>query len=627
MVMQKTLSKKKRSLFLLLTLFFPLLFFVLLEGGLRFFDYGDNLNLFVPTPDNFADTQYLAINQDVARRYFTQVSRTPLPVNTFFLKNKPANGYRIFMLGGSTVAGWPYSNNVLSSRLLNQRLTDAFPGKQIEVVNTGIAALNSHSLLDFMDEVLEQKPDAIMIYAGHNEFYGALGAASTESLGPSRWIIKSYLAALNFKTVLWVRDVTSDFQRWLATLRSAAPAHSQYATLMGEMIGEQNVVYNGATYRRAKQHYQQNLEEIFERAHAANVPVIISELVSNVRDHAPFVSVATDRYPSADIVFRQAQVLEAEGQYGQARAAYYRAKDLDVLRFRAPQAFNEIIRETAAKFNVPVVPMQSSFEKASPNGLIGANLMLEHLHPTVEGYALIANAFFDSMQQHRLITAEWPAKKIKPPAYYAKNWPVTDLDRAIGMLRTMKLMDHWPFTPPSEPGNGFDNFQPGTYAEEVAYRLEKNELNFVQAHSEMAQHYRLAGKHGLAFREYQALIKAAPHHASFYLLAAKNRMEQKRFEAALVLIKQSLTLKNSALGNKWTGQIMLHYRRFDDAVSYLKKAQKQLSKDAHLVYLLASAYALSGHKQHAHEALIHLQTMQHDFAGIPRLEKLINNLK
>jgi len=608
------------------TLAVPLLFFGALEGGLRFFEYGDNLKLFIPAPGNFADAEYLVVNRDVAKRYFTKVEQLPRPVNTHFLKEKPANGYRIFMLGGSTVAGWPYPNNVLSSRLLNQRLSDAFPKKQIEVINTGVATLNTHSLLDFIDEVLEQEPDAILIYAGHNEFYGALGAASTESLGQVRWIIKGYLTLLRFKTVQWLRDITNDLRHRAVTLGSKTTEHNQHTTLMGKMIGDQ-IPYDSATYRRAKQHYQQNLSEILERAQTAGIPVIMSDLVSNARDHAPFVSVATDDFPSADTVFQQARRLEVEGQYALAREAYYHAKDLDTLRFRAPEVFNQIVRKTAAAFKTPVVPMQSYFEKASPNGLIGEDLMLEHLHPTVEGYALVANAFFDSMEQYGFIVKEWPTERIKPATDYAASWPVTDLDRGIGMLRTIKLMDHWPFTPPSAPGSGFANFQPATYAEEVAYRLEKKEFSFFQAHLEMAKYYETRGENELAFREYRALIKAAPYDASHYLLAARGQMKQQHFERALALIKQSLSLKSSGTGNKWAGQIMLLSRRFDDALPYLEAAEKQLSKDAHLVYLLGGAYALNGNEQHARETLLRLQAMQHDYVGIPRLEKLINDLE
>jgi hypothetical protein len=69
-----------------------------------------------------------------------------------------------------------------------------------------MAAINSFALLDFIDEVLEQKPDAILIYAGHNEYYGALGAASTVSLGKSTSLVRLYLWLQRFKVFLLLRD-------------------------------------------------------------------------------------------------------------------------------------------------------------------------------------------------------------------------------------------------------------------------------------------------------------------------------------------------------------------------------------------------------------------------------------
>ena len=62
-----------------------------------------------------------------------------------------------------------------------------------------MAAINSYTLLDFMDEILEQSPDALLIYTGHNEYYGALGVGSEQSLGNSRWLIHTYLKLRSVK--------------------------------------------------------------------------------------------------------------------------------------------------------------------------------------------------------------------------------------------------------------------------------------------------------------------------------------------------------------------------------------------------------------------------------------------
>lgn len=124
------------------------------------------------------------------------------------------------------------------------------------------------------------------------------------------------------------------------------------------------------------------------------MPVLASELVSNVRNHRPFAAVHEGDQLSADVIFEWAKLLDKEQMHGMARTAYYWAKDMDGLRFRASEEFNDVIHQVAAEFKVPVVPMKSYFEAASPQGIIGPNLMLEHLHPNSDGYLVMSEAFF-----------------------------------------------------------------------------------------------------------------------------------------------------------------------------------------------------------------------------------------
>ena len=43
-----------------------------------------------------------------------------------------------------------------------------------------------------------KKPDLIIIYAGHNEYYGALGVGSVETLGDTRFLVN---------TVIWLKSI------------------------------------------------------------------------------------------------------------------------------------------------------------------------------------------------------------------------------------------------------------------------------------------------------------------------------------------------------------------------------------------------------------------------------------
>ena len=106
---------------------------------------------------------------------------------------------------------------------------------------------------------------------------------------------------------------------------------------------------------------------------------------------------AEEEQAAADY-FALGQVLESQGDYPRARQAYLAAKDRDQLRFRAPETFNSVIREVAAQYGARVVEVQARLLQAAEHGIIGDDLMLEHLHPNLEGYFLLADAYYEALR-------------------------------------------------------------------------------------------------------------------------------------------------------------------------------------------------------------------------------------
>lgn len=611
-------NKGRLFLFYALALALPVLFFVVLEMGLRYFDYGHPRELFLEASDRYGNEPYLIPNEEVARRYFGRNGYAPAPRVELFRRHKPGNGYRIFVLGESTTASWPYPTNAMFSRVLEQRLSDAFPDRYIEVVNIGIAALNSFALTDFIDEVLAQQPDAILIYVGHNEFYGALGAASSVSVGRSRRLVKTYMALLQFRTVALVRDVIGMGKGWLA----GSAADSRDTTLMQRMIGDRQVEYGGEIFQAAKDNYADNLREIFAKSKAAGVPLLISEVVSNVRDLPPFASLENSAQPAANSVYAQAQQLEREGKFEQARVAYYRAKDLDGVPFRAPEAINEAIHQAATEFNVPVVLMKSYFEGASPNSIIGASLMLEHVHPNIEGYFLMSEAFFDSMQRYGFIEPFWRANQI-PAWFYRQSWPITELDRAIGEMQILNLTDHPPFAPKKAVARTMASFVPQGKVQELALQAFRDEKSYQDAHVELAKFYEAQGQLDRGFREYEAMIAAEPHNIGVYIKAIESLLQRNDHEKAMPLLQASLQIKNTSFANKWIGMIYLQHGNAREALPFLERADAMSSKDDHLLYHLGVCYVLNKRLDHARNVLQKMKQTVPDSLRLQRLEELL----
>ena len=165
--------------FYIAALLTPVALLAAAEGILRLTWRSAALPLFVPMTLERGDA--LVANRFVSRRWFSGESDPPVPIPEPFARDKPANGFRVFVLGESTTAGFPYPHNGAFSRVIRDALHDVLPQDSVEVINLGIPATNSYALLDMADEVIAQHPDAVMIYAGHNEYYGALGSASTTS--------------------------------------------------------------------------------------------------------------------------------------------------------------------------------------------------------------------------------------------------------------------------------------------------------------------------------------------------------------------------------------------------------------------------------------------------------------
>ena len=163
------MEKKKYPVgFYLVTVLAPFILFAFIEVALRVAGYGAPDPTFIPVPGS--EGKLLFLNPDLTRRYFKGATFVPQSINDVFTVVKDPNILRIFILGESSAAGFPYEPNGSFSRFLALKLKLLYPQKKFEVVNLGIAAINSYAILDILEDVIAQKPDLVLVYTGHNEF-------------------------------------------------------------------------------------------------------------------------------------------------------------------------------------------------------------------------------------------------------------------------------------------------------------------------------------------------------------------------------------------------------------------------------------------------------------------------
>jgi tetratricopeptide (TPR) repeat protein len=406
----------------------PILFLVLLELGLRTIGYGYNPDTVVECERN--GTAHFGDNVKFAWRFFP-----PLLAREFepfvFPAEKPANTYRIFVLGASAAQGAP-NNAFRFGRILEFMLRGRFPDVDFEVVTAAMAAINSHVVVEIAGDCARHDPDLFVVYLGNNEVVGPYGPGTvlTPMLSNLR-LIRLGIAFRATKIGQLLSAVLGGHG-----LRKQGP---QYWQGMEMFLGQQ-VRADDPRLETTYSHFRRNLEDICRTAAETGAETVLCTVGSNLRDCPPFaslnrlelspeqqrdwdaayrqgmVSELQDKYAEAitsylkaavtddsyaELQFRLGRCYQFLGEHGNARDRYIQARDLDTLRFRADTRTNEAVRAVADRMQsqrVYLADVAKALDANSPHDLPGEELFHEHVHLTFEGNYAVARAVLEQVE-------------------------------------------------------------------------------------------------------------------------------------------------------------------------------------------------------------------------------------
>ncbi len=452
----------------------PLIFCLLLEGGLRLSGFGRNPDFLIPDQK----PGYYRSNPRFTELFFP-ASFGLKPVNFRLTREKPAGSLRIFVLGESAAMGVPEPAFALAPQLQAQ-LRAVRPGAKIEVFNLGVTAINSHAILPVLRQALEFSPDLLVIYMGNNESVGPYGSSSILSRQPlplsliriGLWVSRTRTGQLMQRIMAKVGETGGDFRDWRGM----------------EMFADKAVAADDPAVQRVRDNFSANLRDMLAAARAAGVKVVLSTVAVNVRDCAPFVSLSTpgltpaqhtawteawlegrqaiekndharavESLQRAAIIdprhagthFLLAQSLESLGDTTAARRHYFDALACDALRFRADATINSIIRTAAQQapggIRLVDAARELGADATAPTAPSGSELFLEHVHFTWEGnYALsrlLAAASADALFGRPAQTPPW-----LDPAACAEVVGYTEFGHYSVLQSMDKLTSRPPFT-------------------------------------------------------------------------------------------------------------------------------------------------------------------------------------
>ena len=408
----------------------PILLLGLIEGALRLFGVGFPTDLTVPcTLQGHAAACY---NLFFPAPFFPP-GMIKTPQAYAIPAEKPQGTFRIFVLGESAAMGDPDPAYAFS-RYLEVMLRKRYPSTKFEVINTGSVAINSHVLLLIAKGLAEQRPDVFIIYSGNNEVVGPYG--------PGTVLTSSAMSLPVIRGSIFVRAT-----RIGQLLTKVGSQKKEWGGM--EMFLDKQVRETSPLMKYSYKNFEQNLRDTVSVARSSGARVIVSTVATNLKDCGPFSSLhrenlsqdelrswATfvqqgadlesarsyaealkvyqaaekidDQY--AELEFRIARSLWMQGDYASARQHFLRARDLDTLRFRADSKINDINRSVASSSTgAELVDADAIFSKESPNGIIGSELVYEHVHMTPLGNYLLAR---EMLLQ---IASKFPVDAGRPP--------------------------------------------------------------------------------------------------------------------------------------------------------------------------------------------------------------------
>jgi tetratricopeptide (TPR) repeat protein len=404
----------------------PLLFFAGLEAALRLAGYGYRTGFFEKVRVGRKD--FLVNNENFSLRFFPpQLARWPGPI--MMEAKKPANTYRILVLGESAARGEP-EPPYAASRYLQALLNERFPNTHFEVVNLGITAINSHVILPIARDCARADGDLWIVYMGNNEMVGPFGAATVfGAKAPPLAFVRLDLAVQQLRLGQLLVDLGRNLKG-----KGSNPSWGGMKMFLGNQLRADDprkaVVY---------QNFERNLNDIIRAGLDSGANILLNTVAVNLRDCPPFASLINSNLPAADraqfdeccteagslaaendyagaaqkfeqaskwdprypeLQYRWAECLLALTNFAGAREHFQAACDDDALPFRADSRINAAIQSAGQHWagdRLKLFDAASALASGDPGGVCGQETFFEHVHFNFDGNFRLGRAWAEQV--------------------------------------------------------------------------------------------------------------------------------------------------------------------------------------------------------------------------------------
>lgn len=299
--------------------------------------------------------------------------------------------FELYGVGESTMVGEPFHPKVSVPLLLEHMFGGVMAGRPMRIINLAERGVPLYPQAVAFERAVADRdrdsPGAVLIMSGHNE-----------SLAPTGEPGRPYAPPAITERSAIVRDALLALRRHRLIDRERSPAAWDYY-----------------------------LRQVIETARASGLTPILTTMASNISRVEPNIDApaaapiagivaqglaledggrfaeARDLYRSrlddgpgaVALEYRLGRCAEALGDYAAAREHYWTAVDRDprTMFGRATRVQNQLLRELAREYGVPLVDAVQILEEHSPHGILGDDLFMDGQHPAFTGYVFLADAY------------------------------------------------------------------------------------------------------------------------------------------------------------------------------------------------------------------------------------------
>jgi tetratricopeptide (TPR) repeat protein len=356
--------------------------------------------------------------------------------DSFDVKKSPVE-FRIFVFGGSTVQGNPFSVPTSFPTYLQTALETLHPGKKWTVVNCGGVSYASYRLVPIMQECLNYDPNLYIFCGGHNEFLEDVSYGDIRDLPRPLLDSISLLERLRSYRVFrrMLNEVSGRNSRITAQQVPLPILTDDVDALLDHEGGFEVYVRDDNHAAAVTRHFQLNLHRMAELCRNARLPLLLIRPPSNLGDCPPFKSQFSDglsadqRQAIQNLLIRSqeiaakdltaaialaeeavsldprfaaawyelGQLQSAAGRFSDAQESFVRARDQDICPLRMTSDLEAVMRSTALKLSLPLIDAHVLLQSRCPDGIVGENVLVDHVHPSFRGHEDIAEAIAEWM--------------------------------------------------------------------------------------------------------------------------------------------------------------------------------------------------------------------------------------